>query len=312
MQKRESKETQSTLNLKELCRLIQNGRFGEILELIAGAKGPEKSEELEKEPLYRSALYWKGQMDTAAAMERYAESEFLIARWDEFKDSPEAAALSERVFYALKEYVFKKALQGYLELYNLSGIDDTAALTRMGQLYHGLGDYERAIQSYELAHKRAKDDPRIMARLADCYGLAGETKAAKLLFREAFFLDPGACDPESCESGFIRELLTRLRAEGIPAEDGAWWLPVYAALLGVFNVKRELKPVEIGRLTQSIRELEAEGPGGLSGRDKARLLNRYFWLADHYTGLKAPKEDLDEVLGKIEALDANIYERYIH
>ncbi len=311
MQRRESKETQSARSLKEACRLLQSGRFEETLGLLAGARGPEKSEEIEREPLYRSVLFWKGKMDVAAAMERYAASEFLVAQWDEFEAGPDASALPEQVAYALHQYVSTRALQGYLELYNLSGIDDGAVLSRMGRLYQGLGDYERAIQSYELAHKRAKDDPRIMARLADCYGAAGETRAAKLLFREAFFIDPAACAPERCESPFIRELLERLRAEGLPAEDRAWWLPVWAAVLGVFNVKRELKPVELGRLTQSILALETAAAAGLSGRDKALLLNRYFWLADHYAGLKAAREDLAAVLEKIKALDPDIYERYI-
>jgi len=315
MQKHENYETQNPRRLKEISRLLESGKFEETLELVAGAQGPEKSEEITQEPLYRSALFWKGTMDAAAAMERYAESEFLVAQWDEFAASPDATALPERASYALREFVYSKALRGYLELYNLSGIDDAALLSRMGRLYQGLGDYERAIQSYELAHKRAKDDPRVMARLADCYGMAGETRAAKLLFREAFFIDPPACAPFQCESPFIAELLERLRAEGVPAADTAWWLPVYAAVLGVFNVKRELKPVEIGRLTQSIRELEtraASGGGGLSGRDRALLLNRYFWLADHYEGLKASQEDRTAVLEKIKALDMKIYERYTY
>ncbi|MBN2351163.1 MAG: hypothetical protein JXD23_01240 [Spirochaetales bacterium] len=318
MQKHESENTRSTRRLKEICRLLQSGKFEETLELLAGVKGPEKSEEITQEPLYRSALFWKGTMDAAAAMERYAESEFLVAQWDEFASSPDAAALPERASYALREYVYTTALHGYLELYNLSGIDDGAVLSRMGRIYQGLGDYERAIQSYALAHKRAKDDPRVMARLADCYGMSGETRAAKLLFREAFFIDPRACAPEKCESPFIVELLERLRAEGVPEDEAAWWLPVYAAVLGVFNVKRELKPVEIGRLTQSIRELEAVADAGgvagngLSGRDKALLLNRYFWLADHYAGLKASQEDLAAVLEKIKALDTKIYERYTY
>jgi tetratricopeptide (TPR) repeat protein len=221
----------NTHRLNELCRLLESGRFEETIGLTAGAKGPESSEDIDQEPLVRSALFWKGKMDTAAAMERYAASEFLITQWDEFSALNDSAALSEPVIYSLKKFVYNKALQGYLELYNLSGIDDTVVLARLGRLYQGLGDYERAIQSYELAHKRAKDDPRLMARLADCYDLAGETRAAKLLFREAFFIDPEACQSESCESGFIRELLDRLEAERVPARDRAFWLPVYATVL---------------------------------------------------------------------------------
>jgi hypothetical protein len=136
-------------------------------------------------------------------------------------------------------------------------------------------------------------------------------KPAKLFFREALLLDPGVIDCAACEAPFVRELAMRIREEGISEDALPYWIPVYGTILGVFTVKRELKPVEIGRLSQSILELEQRYSRNRENRDKALLLNRYFWLVDHYSCMKAPKEDIDEVLQKIKLLDPDIFERYI-
>jgi hypothetical protein len=159
---------------------------------------------------------------------------------------------------------------------------------------------------------RKKNDPRILAELADCYAQVNEIKAAKLFFRESLFLDPGVFDLGNCESSFIFKIVARIRAEGVPEKVVNYWIPVYGAILGVFSVKRELKPVEISRLTQSIGELEKKYSQEADEKDKALLINRYFWLIDHYNSIKAPKEDIDKALVKIKQLVPDIYERYIH
>jgi tetratricopeptide (TPR) repeat protein len=312
MQRREIKNRKSFLLLKDLCQFVKNGRFNEALEQIMEFIGPEKAGDLENEPLYQSTLFWKGTMNAAAALEPYTSSEFLTTQWNEFAGTDYSQPLPESFRYALKEYVYNAALSGYLELYKLSGITDTIVLTRIGALRKGLGDYELAIQSFEQARSRAMEDAGITAALADCYALIDEPRAAKLLFREAFFLDPEAVDYRQCEAPFIKRIAADLLARDIPHEDVCFWIPVMATVEDVFNVRRELKPVEIGRLTQSIRELERRHAEQPSSRTRALLLNRYFWLADHCRTSKAPREDLDEVLKRIQQLDPEIYERYLH
>jgi hypothetical protein len=87
---------------------------------------------------------------------------------------------------------------------------------------------------------------------------------------------------------------------------------VYGAVFGVFNVKRELKAVEAGKLRQSIYQLENESREG--GEDRAtlvpRLINRYFWIIDYYIAAKEDRARIDEVLLKIRLLDQSIYKQY--
>ena len=88
--------------------------------------------------------------------------------------------------------------------------------------------------------------------------------------------------------------------------------PVFGVLFDVLNVKRELRSIEFGRLKQSIYELERELREGM-GVDrliKPRLMNRYFWLIDHYKAVNEAQGKIDEVLVKIRSVDANVYHHY--
>jgi hypothetical protein len=95
----------------------------------------------------------------------------------------------------------------------------------------------------------------------------------------------------------------------------AEWIPVYGVLFGVLNVKRELRPLEYGKLKQSIYSLEKridEDDETESAYVVPRLLNRYFWLIDHFVISKENRERIEEITQKIKALDETIYDQYIH
>ena len=83
-------------------------------------------------------------------------------------------------------------------------------------------------------------------------------------------------------------------------------------LYGVFNIKRELRALEAGKLKQSVFALENE----LKESDKEpellvpRLINRYFWLIDHYMTTNGERERINEILLKIKLLDSSIYDMY--
>ena len=87
-------------------------------------------------------------------------------------------------------------------------------LLQIGRCCKGIGNYERAIENLERANIERKDDARILAELADCYSLVNESRAAKVFFREAFFLDPQAIDLAGLESPLIQRLAARLREMG--------------------------------------------------------------------------------------------------
>jgi tetratricopeptide (TPR) repeat protein len=176
-----------------------------------------------------------------------------------------------------------------------------------------VGNYDFALKYLEQAARFKRDDGETLAELADVNALLEETRAAKALFREAFFTDPQKIDLRAMESELIKRLREQVAKLGYGGQELLEWIPIYGCLYGVFSVKRELKPVELGRLKQSIFSLENE----IRSRPDTvallipRLINRYFWLIDHYENVREDPGMIEETMLKIKILDPVIYERYI-
>ena len=217
--------------------------------------------------------------------------------------------------YAIRRYVFSEALRCFEDVLG-DGVNqhDPGLLLMVGRCYKGVGNYDESLKYLEQAVRFRREDGEVLAELADVNALLGEDLTAKALFREAFFQNPEKIDLRAMESEMVLRLRNRLAQEkNCREEELREWIPVYGNLWGVFPVKRELKPIEFGKLNQSIFSLETEcrGNPGQSGILKPRLINRYFWLIDHYENTKDDRELIDEVLLKIKYTDKEIYDLYI-
>ena len=247
----------------------------------------------------------------------FLRGEYIISQWKPFLDyTKKMGSFNESIVYALKCCVFTMALQLYQSLLNKTEpVHNIGEIYRKtGLCYKALGDYETAISCLQYAAEMNAHSAAILAELADAYALSGETRFAKVFFREALFKN--ATEIEICflESEIIHALVTKVAAIGYTGEVLLEWLPVYGALDGVLSVKRELKALELGKLKQSIYMLENE----LREKDiknkellVPRLINYYFWLIDHYINGNVERPKIDEILLRIKLLDEKIYDRYI-
>ena len=84
-------------------------------------------------------------------------------------------------------------------------------------------------------------------------------------------------------------------------------------LYGVFNIKRELRSVEVLKLKQDIYETENEikNPANNVNQLKPKLIYMYFWLVDHYIQKNQTGSEVSDLLLKIKILDRNVYDLYI-
>ena len=259
----------------------------------------------------------------------YEQGGYILSQWEsyyEFLDRIGDTMLPvketcDSCQYAIKRFVFSRALNCYLALLR-DGINqqDPELLLHTARCYKGAGEWEEALRFLEQAGRLKREDSAILSEMADVNALLGGTRAAKVLFREAFYLDPQGVDLRGLESELIRSLLEKVRELGYTEEELAEWVPVWGCIWGIFSVKRELKPVELGRLKQSILSLENEyrsgGPKSAhSVLVKPRLLNRYFWLIDHY---EQTRDSLgldflgliEETMLKIKFIDPAVHEYY--
>lgn len=247
----------------------------------------------------------------------FSRGEYIISQWKPFLEYiRKKGDFNEPIVYALKCCIFTIALYLYRSLLNGTEIvQNTAEIYRKtGLCYKALGDYETAISCLRYAADLNTNASAIQAELADAYALSGEVRLAKVFFREALFKHASEIEICFLESELICTLVTKVASMGYTGEELLEWLPVYGALDGVLNVKRELKALELGKLKQSIYMLENE----LRERDVKnkkllvpRLINYYFWLMDHYMIGTIEKSKIDEILLRIKLLDEKIYNRYI-
>jgi tetratricopeptide (TPR) repeat protein len=244
----------------------------------------------------------------------YEKGSFILSQWRPFYIFLGRLGQSHEVcLYALRRFVFSSSLRFFQEVLE-EGVEqnDPSLLLQIGRCYKGCGNYDLAIKYLEQAERYKKNDAETLSELADVNALLEETLAAKVLFREAFFLDPQAVDLRSMESELIIRLREKVKSFGYSEAEVPEWIPIYGNLFGVFSIKRELKQIELGRLKQSIFALENDvknRPENILFA-KPRLLNRYFWLIDYYENKGEDPVLIEETMLKIRVVDPSIYERY--
>ncbi|MDR2103109.1 MAG: hypothetical protein LBP42_03285 [Treponema sp.] len=244
----------------------------------------------------------------------YDKAGFILSQWKSYYTFLERIKGEyDPCQYAIKRFVFSTALHFFEDILG-DGVNqhEPSLLLQVGRCYKGVGNYDLALKYLEQAGRFKREDGETLAELADVNALLEETRIAKALFREAFFLDPQGIDLRSMESELIIRLRDRVKDLGYMGSELPEWIPIYGCLFGVFSVKRELKPIELGRLKQSIFALENEirAHSDKNGLLVPRLINRYFWLIDHYENVREDPGLIEETMLRIKLIDPVIYERY--
>ncbi len=312
-------EKQLTFKENEIIQILnkvylgfKEGRFKEAGELLERALTID-FESADVTNALKCSNFWLEREERLAGISgAYEKGEYYLNQWKVFSGfTSRMERLSERCLFNIKYYIFGKALDHYLSLYNEADPGDPEILFRIGRCHKCRGNYESAIKFLELAGQYRREDAAILAELADCYSLVNENRISKVFFREAFFLDPQQIELSYLESPMIQRLVGKLK-DRLGEAGGALqeWIPVYGTIYGLFNVKRELRPLELGKLKQAIYQIEREVEQNRQNRLIPRLINHYFWLIDHYLNSGEERQKVEEVLTKIKQLNPEVYSEY--
>lgn len=264
--------------------------------------------------------FWVDTFEGLEQKDSFEQGESLVTRWREFKQFLDKnESIVSELIYAIKKGVFTFALEQYNKAYEDRTPRIHAEVCRkIGLCYKKLGSYEEALNFLVEANNTMPGCANILAEMADCYDLCGQNKLAKVIFREAFFIDAEKVDIAFLDSPLVNNLIKKVKEVGkkdkkpFSLQELQEWIPVYGTLYGVFNVRRTLKSQEVGRLKQDIyaKENEMKNPANNLEILQPRLLNMYFWLIDHYDLSNDSGAKIHEVLLKIKILDSNIYSQY--
>jgi len=265
----------------------------------------------------KCAVFWKDRWVRAKALHTpEARGDFLLKEWQGFLnrfrvhlDEPFEAGVE-----AIRGSVYDQAARCYLEQMEFEAEARRPEFQlKAAAAYKSYGAFDMALENLELVLQARPEDAGALAEMADCFEAVGNLSQSRLFFREAFYLNAQAVDVENLRSQVIRSLGDKLASEGLTDAERKEWIPVYAVIQGVFNVKRDLKPLELGQLKQGINALKAELHDGTDSRGVLpKLLNRYFWLIDHFFSIKEDRSKIEDILLNIKLLDAKIYELYTH
>ncbi|MDC7220442.1 MAG: hypothetical protein PQJ59_10900 [Spirochaetales bacterium] len=259
--------------------------------------------------------FWLARLEEMDGMAGEVErADYFYAQWFRFTAfvGRQSSFVFERGYNSVKKWVFRTVLETYKRHKAQFKHSDSSFYLRTGRCYKFLGRYDDALKEMEEALRYNRDSSEIMAEFADCYGLLNEIDYSKVLFREAFYLGPQGVNLDLIQSGYMVRLIERVKERSDREEEVKEWIPVYAVLYEVFDVKREMKELEAGRLRQSIYGLQSE----LKSPDKEwrtvpRLLYRYFLLIDYYLSSGKEREKIGDILKRIELLDRDIFKLYI-
>ena len=299
--------------LTKAYKFLEEGNPAQAREVLEGALG-YNFENSEIKFAHWSCSYWVDFIQSLPLMEAYEQGEALITRWKAFKfDYERRNDFQQKTIYAMQRGIFTIALAAYENAKEEEAASQRADLfQKKGLCYKKLGKYETALNLLTEAYRIAPQSASILAEMADCFALCGEDKNAKVLFREAFFIDAQRIDIDFLDSELICALIRQVKEKGYIGAVLQEWIPVYGVLYGVFNVKRELRPQEAGRLRQEIfaKENEIKDPSNDSRILVPKLINMYFWLIDHYARSNEGKDKINECLLQIRVHDENIYRMY--
>ncbi len=311
---------QSEEGLKQAYKMLSQGELEQANEILASVLVYN----LENKEINFATFccsFWIDFIKTLSKSSFYEQGESLLYHWKIFEEAYEAYGkkreIFERTVFSVQTGIFTLALKNFSAVRQETlrfPSQKADLLLKIGICNKKLGNYDIARQYLMEANKNEQGSAQIIAEMADCCALCGMETEAKVLFREAFYIDAKKIDLSLLDCELIKCLIQNVKEN--PLYNGselAFWVPVFAVLYGVFNIKHELRSVEVLKLKQDIYEIENEikNPANNVNQLKPKLIYMYFRLIDHYIQKNQTGNEVSDILLKIRILDKNIYDLYI-
>ncbi len=252
--------------------------------------------------------YWMPRINKIIQInDNYEKGKTLFKEWKKFETFANSIKnVQKKAITNIMFFILNTALDAFKKDLRENRISDFETIFIIALSYKKIGDFKNSIKYFEESLNLQNDNSNIIAQLADCYALIDQEKKAKLLFREAFFLDPSSIELDLLDSNIITYIITKILESNISKKEMNYWIPIYGRILGIFNIYRELVPYEIMKIKKEILYLENNYKNQIESDNclKTKLLNCYFWL---YDNTKNRNNELISIEKKIKDISEEVY-----
>ncbi len=246
---------------------------------------------------------------------------YLLNEWKNFKEflkriqrdgtdeKENISAFADDIVLLTGHYILEIAINDLVDEYHKKSFPDIDLLIVIGESFIELEEFKKAIETLEYARVFNKKDPNILALLADSYYGFGEVQKAKVLFKEAFFLNPNEIPLEKIRCEIIHDLVNIINSHNYT--NVAPWIPVFGMITNNFNISKELNEQEAQELLIEVDRLENEYHGIKNQNVLPYLLSKYLYLIDFLENQLNSKMEAEKLKIKIKKLEPKIYDLYI-
>lgn len=293
----------------EALKYLIEGRLEEACYLFNEALKKDYSN-LIAETGAKCCKYWIPRINKIKQnIEPFKKGKFLIEEWSKFKKFLTSLKhIDITIIEKLKFSIFNFALKEFQELTKKEKIYDLETTFYLALSLKRTGYVKEALEKLERALTFEPDNSNIISQIADCYGLLNEEKKAKLLFKEAFFIDSSSIQLELIDTEIILYLIEKIKENEKEENEIRYWILPYGIALNIFNIVREMLPTELLKLKKEIKSIENLFNIEKDRIMKAKLLGLYLWYYDYLLYFKKKEEkELLTIEENIKNISDNLY-----
>lgn len=310
---------ETDLLILEAYRWLHKGELGKAIANIRNARVQDMGN-VQLRLFYQQITNWATYIEQVNNIPNFIDKgDFFVEKWTEFEEQQQKLIAQENFPYSeemilskestsnLKVFVIGLAYRCYQHALTLNASLNNSLSFKLKQYQclKQLEEYEPAlalIQEIYREHGSSKPEiyTEIYTELADAYYLTNNIALAKLLFREIFSSNPLQVNLESIQAPFIHTIFKEImQYDQFSTRYIKNWIPVFGYLMNIFHVTREITAPELHVLENNIATIEAklEDHRALGHDDinvlLPELLNKYFWLIEHYIRISDPNTDLN-------------------
>jgi tetratricopeptide (TPR) repeat protein len=274
---------------------------------------------------YRKLFPWGQNVRQEMAMAEFWLEKLNQAKWTEI-DSAEA----ERRYRLWLEFEEasgfswpEESIEGQFQVRYFERLADDLAAgpkaaprlpggTPLGLIHLLAGRPDSAIALLQAFIAVVPEDARAYGYLGDAYAARGDLRTARICYREAFVLEPGAVDVKRLRDPGLREILSDAPEEDDGEPPAIEWLPVRAQLSGIFERRVLRNMEEVQQWLQRYLDLvKAQGKNA-----QEALVPRLFYhamvLSDNASMLRFIKHvDLAEVRRMMKGSNPALFARHM-